>query len=473
MIYEFLLPLVPLLLLSLGAVRRQHALSPVRMFLYGWLMTLGCVASYMVQFETKIHTQTFLILVFSQLAFLAGVLLAIRSERPATVNPDRAFAENQAFQIMIALTIALSLIGVLHVVRDLSTGHGRALLLHGLSPGLKEIRDSSWSSFYRGETEVSPIRSIGITCCLLVSALTPYFLRKRYWLCLPFAGLAILSVFAESFLQAERFSLGLLMLILFVSAALSAPSGTVSRIITLPRVVVGGLLGFYLFIFFPVQRNPDLPGTVERNLGWAADASFPPWVHAVSRMEGMEWFKIFAYSTSYFSKAVDKLNYFVLNSDFDRWYAMGLYNVPLISQIQGAVSDAPSGWLQIRLRISELMMAEGWSRNPWCTGVRDLAIDFGYIGALIVLVALGYLAQGVFLCAQRTRNPFILSAGAYASAAALIFSFISPFQIRMLGNGLWFLAGIGLGIWILMQLTRPVPASPVPTKSISPGLQAR
>jgi magnesium-transporting ATPase (P-type) len=76
----------------------------------------------------------------------------------------------------------------------------------------------------------------------------------------------------------------------------------------------------------------------------------------------------------------------------------------------------------------------GWGANPWSTGVRDAAIDFGLFGSIIFCGLLGYFSQGAFHAALTTRRIETFVLGVILSTGAFVFPFISWFQIRVLAN---------------------------------------
>lgn len=230
----------------------------------------------------------------------------------------------------------------------------------------------------------------------------------------------------SSLLSAARFSLGVLALCLLVSAALVYGAGSVRRVLTVPRLIIAGVIGFYFFVVFPTQRNPDLARAVERAVAYSGDAHIAEWVTD----QDMSWLNVFAYSTGYFSTALDKLNYFVAATDVFEWNLLGGYNMPQF---------APGVWHQARLNIADIMGREGWSLNPWSTGIRDLGIDFG-MGLILVVAVLGFISQLVYDKAMASRSYVGLIAATYVSVSCLDLRVHQPVpdpnrHRRAVGNG--------------------------------------
>ena len=454
MIFSWLLLLVTLALLFSRFSRTQSPFSPVRMYLYGWLLVLGTMASGMIHFNRPMALVTFLLMLATHLFFYAGAYLAGRP--PGKVND---ISETTAIHLVrddfdrltLLLIFSLAIVGIALTAYDLFFGHGR-LLLDEFSSGLKSIRGARWQIFFSKATEVSPLRSLTTTSCMIAATLFPFARKYRHNFLLFVSSVSAAVLVIQSFLSAGRFLFGLLVLSIVVSTAFVYGGDLRRRLVTMPRFFVGGSIAFYFLIIFPTLRNPDLALVVERSIQWITDAELAGWVKRIGEHPEMAWIKILAYSSSYFSGSLDKLNYFVTETDVMSWYKLGLYNVTQISQLLGTVVDGITPWQQARMDIANLMRQEGWSLNPWATGVRDLGIDFGIVGATAVMGLLGYVCQKIFILSQTRGSYLALLAATYVSVSCFIFAFISPFQIRIFGNSFWLLGIIALVRAILVNL---------------------
>lgn len=422
--------------------RRQGAFSPVRMFLYGWLIVLGTTVGGMIVYERPFDVTTFVLVLGTLVAFVVGAYIGRRPAPPS----DRPFGEMRdgvdraTFTVLCLLAAA----GTVVVAGELLSGGSQ--MLANFATESARVRNDYWSDFAANRVESNPVRSYGVAACLAVATLLPYASRyKRRGLQIT-ALVAAATVVVSSLLSAARFSLGVLALCLLVSAALVYGAGSVRRVLTVPRLIIAGVIGFYFFVVFPTQRNPDLARAVERAVAYSGDAHIAEWVTD----QDMSWLNVFAYSTGYFSTALDKLNYFVAATDVFEWNLLGGYNMPQF---------APGVWHQARLNIADIMGREGWSLNPWSTGIRDLGIDFG-MGLILVVAVLGFISQLVYDKAMASRSYIGLIAATYVSVSCLIFAFISPFQIRIVTGGLWAMAAFALAHWILTSSRKLQPEVP-------------
>lgn len=436
--------------------RRQNAFSPVRMFLYGWLAVLGTASSGMVIYARPLAVSTFLLVLATLYAFVVGVYLATGSQPSLDGRLEKSERDIRIFgqprddidRLALGLLCSLAVIGAAFVIRDL-LGGGYAVLANFATESSR-VRNDYWAEFAAGNLEVSPIRSIGTVSCLCVATLLPYATRCRRRLLQIASAASAIVVAIDSFLSAGRFTLGVLALCLLVSATLVYGGESLKRVFTLRRVLIGGAIAFYFFIVFPTQRNPELADSVERTLWFLGDARLAGWVKDIAAVPGMGWLEIFAYSTSYYSGALDKLNYFVTETAVFQWHQFGLYNITQISQVSGALTGGVTPWHQIRLDIAELMSHEGWAVNPWSTAIRDFGIDFGLVAVPIAGI-LGFVAQKAYARSLASRSFIGLITASYISIACLVFAFISPFQIRIISNGFWLLAAVAIARYLISQ----------------------
>lgn len=398
---------------------------------------LGSAASGVIHYNRPLSILAFLVITAAHLSFFGGTLLAGRIPRNSLNNLHLRVVgciRDDFDRVMLGLLCVLAAVGAGMTFHDMLFGRGQ-LLLVGFSSELGRARSANWQLFFSGAADVSPLRSLTITSCLAVATLLPYARKHRMRLLQVVSLISAAVVIVESFLSAGRFLFGVLVLCLLISAAIVNGGKSMSRLFTVPRLVVGGSVAFYFLIVFPTQRNPHLAVLLERSIRAAADAELAGWVRQLAEYPGMSWVKILAYSQHYFSAALDKLNYFVSETDAMSWYKLGLYNGTQISQVIGIGSEGITPWHQTRLDIADLMDRAGWSRNPWSTGIRDLGIDFGIVGGIGAIGIFGYISQKVYVKSHTNGSYISLVAATYVSVSCFIFAFVSPFQIRILGNG--------------------------------------
>lgn len=425
-------------------VRRQPFFSPMKMFLCGWFVVEGAYATGMIVYRDSIELWPATVLMAAKTAFISGALIVARSGNTIDHQYSAAIRMNNFDRLTLLVIAALSLAaGALVMVELLNVGAVRVSFFS--AGGLADIRDQRWDEFYSGKMSSSPVRSISGVGAFCLASLLPYFLRQRRKLLSFLALLSCFVVVAESVAAAGRFAVALLALILIVCGADAWGKTRFTQIINFRIAAVGAIAVFYFFIVFPVQRNPNLPHAVGTYLEWIANANISPWILNLSRMPGLGWLPVFAYSSSYFSGALDKLNYFMMFTDIASWYEMGVYNFPMISQIGSIIGISDNGWLEVRMKIASAMTYVGLSTNPWATGLRDLIIDFGEIGSIVAMALIGIISQAVFDKSRSSHTFHWKILSAYVVVGAFIMSFIGPLQIRLVSNGVLFiglLAGV-------------------------------
>lgn len=361
----------------------------------------------------------------------------ILSDVDAQIRPS-SYLRDDFDRLIVGILCVLAVVGAGLTLHELFLGRGQ-LLLTSFSSELARARTSRWELFFSGNVDVSPFRSLTVTSCLAIATLFALARKHKHRILLVISTISVVVVIAQSFLVAGRFLFGVLVLSLLVSTAFVNGGASMRRLFTLPRLIVGGTVAFYFLIVFPTQRNPALVEVVERSIQWSSDAELSGWVLWIGDMQGMAWIKILAYSLKYFSGSLDKLNYFVTETDVMSWYKLGSYNLTQVSQLLGAFLDGVTPWHQARLDIADIMKRAGWSLNPWATGIRDLGIDFGSVGATVVIGLLGFVGQKIYILSQTHGSYLSLIAATYVSLSCFIFAFVSPFQIRVLGNSFWLL----------------------------------
>jgi hypothetical protein len=414
------------------------------MFLYGWLVVLGTSVSGLVIYARDFALSTTFLVLATLIAFAAGTYSAPQ----CTTAGDQPFGRERDKVDGLTLTFLclLAAVGALIVLQEMwQSGFA---LLENFNVAAEQQRNTRWLEFNAGEVEVTPVRAIGVAACLAVATLLPAATKQRRRTLKVASAISAIVVAADALLSVGRFNFGVLAICLLISGSLTFGGQTVRRIFTLRRLIIGVPIAVYFLVIFPVQRSQNVAASAQRALNNSGDGDFPEWVLNISNIPGMGWFEIFAYSSSYFSGALNKLNYFLTATDVFSWYEMGRYNLLQYSQAIGATEGGITPWHQIRLDIAAVLNSESWSLNPWSTGIRDLGIDFGLMTVPVVFV-LGYLAQTAYNKSVAGRSYVGLITATYVPVSCFLFAFISPFQIRILSNGFWLLAALALAHWFV------------------------
>jgi hypothetical protein len=434
------------------------------MFLIGWIIVFATSASRLVVYDYPLTLPTILLVLISIFAFVLGARAAPRYPDVEDGDPRRSLDDFD--RLTLTVLCLLSSLAAFYVLRDLSAGG-----LHRLTNFSTEaagIRKDMWTAFSAGEVEISPIRSMALTSSLIIATLLPWAAKYSVRALKYAAALSAITVILSSFLVAGRALASVLVICLLVSWSLTYGTASMRRLFSVRRVVALFVVGYYFFVVFPSQRNSTLAGKyIDLSLWFRANARFPDWVNSAASDHDMEWVKMFANSAEYFSSPLYNLNYFVTQTDVFSWYKLGLYNLTQVSQVSGAIGKDVTPWQQIRFDIAAVLSSVGRSTNPWSTGIRDLGIDFGLL-LIPVLGILGFIAQAIYEKSTKYGSYIGLVAGTYVSVSCAIFAFISPFQIRILGNGFWLIGIIALLHYLIGRRTEAKPAY-TPTRGQNTG----
>jgi hypothetical protein len=203
---------------------------------------------------------------------------------------------------------------------------------------------------------------------------------------------------------------------------------------------VAGLLGFYfVFAVFPVMRNPDLPLAVDLFLSLQHSARISNWVFEFSDALSLPSLPIFAYGTSYLSMPIPKCTFFLESTTLADQYMLGNYNIPTFSRITSFATGEPSSWSQTREYILSSSNAAGYNGNPWATGVRDFAIDFGYLGTPIVLGIAAFFSASLATKIRRVHSFQRAIISSTICTCWFVFPFFSPFLVGPILNAIYLL----------------------------------
>lgn len=423
------------------------------MYLYGALLVEGMYATGLVVYENGLTIFAIVLLICSKLAFYTGARLVGNASVRRREFSASVIHLDETDRVFLFFLIGGSILaGAFAFSEAISVGVFSGGYFGG--GGLADARGEMWSEIYSDKATASPMKSMMTVASFCLAILLPFFYRGRRFFLLFISLYSCLVVVAEALLSAGRFSLALLILCLIVSFSVALQKTRLTEVVSWRVVLVVGGMIFYSLIVFPVQRNPELPYAVAAYLSWLADAEIASWVYEIAEIPGLSWFPVLAYSSSYFSGSLDKLSFFVSYTEVGDWYTLGLYNLPIISQIGSALGFTDYYWVEIRQSIAGTMNYVGLAGNPWATGLRDFVIDFGSFGAVVVIALVGMALQACYVRSLNSMSIYWKILGVVASVAAFIMSFVSPLQIRLIANTFVALLLFILVRWVVTLATR-------------------
>lgn len=125
----------------------------------------------------------------------------------------------------------------------------------------------------------------------------------------------------------------------------------------------------------------------------------------------------------------------------------GAYSFPLVARpIIRAFGDTPRSFWEIRRDIFWVLRDYGFHGNVWATGVRDLMMDFGRAGGLIVLFILTLLSGAVYAKSQY-GDATLKALASFVMLGCFWFSFHTPTFM-----GIYFTPVVYLSLYLLVRL---------------------
>lgn len=375
---------VALVVCIVAAYRCDGRRSPVVLALSVWgvslLLALPIVFSYAVAYS-----------VWSDL-FVAACLSALtlsycflRQTRP----PASAY-DKRAQEIRIAKRIGVvGILGCLLLLYDAYLNAGLQFSPGYLINNLTAIRTENADRLAEG---VSPggtlvtIASLMAPCGILTAIAAVRLGREggsvlRQIAAANFALLAAVSLLVYAG-RSTLVNVGLLILIsLFLSGrrwSLLQP-----RTIAVAALVLGTLWYF----------STGWLGTREENANATAI------LEETQRAEPQDWLKttvandaalgLATVSLGYFASPIPTLAFYMQQPHPGPFY--GAYSFPIPDRAVGTITGTwtPSDWLDTRRAIYEPLEARNYFGNVWATWLRDLLVDFGYLGAIIFCMLFG------------------------------------------------------------------------------------
>lgn len=409
--------------------------EPSKVFLLPWI---GCGLLLLLQLVTydKIFEQSsFLTLTAGICCFVIGAVFYrmthMRTALPGHIAPVYRFSPI-ILKILLAGALLYAVLEVIEVLKFLSSeGFGQTTLAE------LRARHVGLSSITIGSRVGNIPKSIGRSCAATLSMALPIFwFSKRRRLAILTTPLLMLIMF-EDLLNGARtltvftlFSLGYVYLIAKPEKK-PRPKST-RRFRKMPSLKVMGfssvlVIGtiYYLFVYFPQARNRKLSGNLNTYLAYAGDVRISQWVTDASQVKHLEWLPMLAYGSEYLSGPITKYTFFTRSDGVQNWYYLGRYNFHIVMKVVRILTGRDH-WKTIRRRIAAYSADYGYSPNPWATGVRDLVIDFGYLGMMISLLFLGFIFQLLYHKAISHNSAEWILLTASIALNCFIFAFLSP-----------------------------------------------
>jgi hypothetical protein len=156
--------------------------------------------------------------------------------------------------------------------------------------------------------------------------------------------------------------------------------------ISVPKLLAGVLLSSVAFFFATswLMERQGLDFNAEAALFLTHRATYHTLVERVARAD--EATALMLLSLSYFASPITTLSYYMQQPDLPGplW---GAYSYPLPMRMIGRLLGDydPNAWITARRLVFAPLESGGGFANVWPTWLRDLYVDFGWLGALVYL----------------------------------------------------------------------------------------
>lgn len=436
-----LLIIVVLTYLGLSAIKVRY-FEPIKLFLIPWIIMCTFLTLGFIDYDLLMTNVSFLTIVLTIYAFVLGGLFSKFNRR----GNGRIKIQSEINISPVSLN-ALALGSLIYVIVQI-----QEIIQFIMSGGLDsitfgELRQAHWEKYWGDKVSWSRVAKSTFRILSIVFAVGVYYFfiisNKKY---ITLSILVWFALLSESMLQGGRF---LIVFLIMTSAYFYAvlknttfvsnrrksfATNAVYKNIVIITVISSLFIG--IFVVFPLLRNPDVTHDFNKFLQLKHDAKLSNWVEKTSSSNNHEWISSFSYGTSYLSLPIVKHTFFIKEAKINEWYELGGYNFPLYYKTKSLFTGKENEWLAIRKRISDISEAYNYNPNPWATGIRDLLIDFGYVGTFFLILVLGYLSQFIFeqtLIRKDIEWYLLLS---FVGSSCIIFAFLSPLLIGVVNNSL-------------------------------------
>lgn len=414
-----------------ASFKLDRSSSGLRIALYAWLVELILIAAPLLRFRVEYSARADVFVALCLLAQTAGYLILRGSGRPQSVTPPNTKTD-RAWGKEIHLAIALALVGIMGNVllllsANVSLNFAALLLdLQDIRTGVfedLEAQQASLASVAGGYLASASFLSIVGAAYFSVSASIPErfqaAMRIHRWLAV---SNLILIILVALFVYAGRAAIVNVFVLLALALVLR---GRPLFRLTVRRVVIGAVvlgLGFFFATSWLVAREEtDDPALI---LEATQRAGYHPLVESAA--EDSESLNLLLVSIGYFASPLPTLSYYLEQDDIPGPF-WGEYSYPLLARNVHRIIGTrdPPTWVDVRHEIFWPLERAGYEGNVWATWLRDLYVDFGYLGTLAYLFSFGALVAFARNRFERTGSlpwhylevlgAFVMAFGAFVS----------------------------------------------------------
>lgn len=445
-LFSFYLLLILAFCYFILTVARVKFFEPSKLMLLSWVPGIFLLFLSGIKYDQGFYLNTFVLISFCLVFYTFGSLLgnalssrkSLRSIGPTSYKLSDVQPLTQTVAIPLIVMVMIYVVLVLFETITSSTSFLRV----GFS-GLGDLRAAHWEGAREGISGVGLINFIkSITrsgSILLIVSFVIQRGRKNQKVLLLVTLSAALAFALEGLSKGGRSTIGFLAIFLFLSILISYSHVTTSKArgITMkllkspfrPSYLIGGtLFAYFAFVFFPSMRNSKTQDNILRYLNFRHPSEFGDWVNALPKGNISSQIEMLIYGTGYFSHSITKLDYFINSTNIAEQYRMGFFNGKIFMRIASIFNgDIFKDWSKIRQDIAIELLSRKMNSNPWSPMIRDLVIDFGIMGTVVVMFFLGLIFQYLFRRFVVSRETHLIAFAIVICVAAGVSGNFGPF----------------------------------------------
>ena len=440
-----------------SAYRHERRRSAMLLALGTWALSILLASpilfAYAVDYSLATDAFVGACLASSTIAYL----LCRNLPRPA---PSSYVKRPQELRGATMLGVAGAL-GSLLLLADAYSDKGLQLSVSYLLDNLSSIRTDNFDTLASGTSGGSILQTIGTLmapCAVLTVIAAVKFghengHRLQLLAALNFALMAAVSLM----IYAGRATIANLTIIALISLYLTGRRMSLLR----PRTFIIGAMMLICVWYFSTswlgtrEKDPNAIAILEGT----QRATTRPWLRTTS--DHNQAIGLAVVSVGYFASPLPTLAFYIQQKPIPGPY-YGAYSYPLPARFLGTLAGTwnPGQWIATRREIYAPIEARNYFGNVWATWLRDLLVDFGYLGAWLFCALFG-----AFMAWARNG---------YEATGALHYHYLEVLACFTLAFGaftsfLWFpfvALPFFVAIWVMVALrVHPIPRSQRRTSS--------
>lgn len=366
------------------AISRAGRRSALTLALFVWAFGLLLSSSPIFRYQVDYSATADVFVAACLLAVTCGYLVVRQRPRPA----PRTYWNRRTEIFLAQLLGGLGIAGCVLLLLD-ATAHGTQLSVSFLLENLTAVREANFERL-ASLINATPMTIAGsyLAPCGLLSVIAVARLGRAGGRGLALVGMVNLILLAavSLFVYGGRATLFIVLGLPFLSFYLSGrqlPKLSFKTVLMTIVMVVG--IWYFSVPWLDTREEKIDP---EPTLANTQRAEYRPWIASLARNDDAVALGLI--SLGYFASPLPTLAFYIEREPVPGPF-WGGYSYPLpartVTRLTGTYK--PNQWNEIRSEVFAPLESAGYFGNVWATWLRDLLIDFGYVGALLYCGAFG------------------------------------------------------------------------------------